>query len=69
VRAITTPIGTSALQRLEMDLRTFGLDYAIWAFLGQFNSATERAKVEAIIHERSIRAMLLGDLDRWDEVE
>lgn len=68
VRAITTPIGTSALQRLEADLHTFGLEYALWAFLGQFNSDSERAKVEAIISERSIDSMLLADLGQLEEV-
>lgn len=62
IRVITTPVGTSALQRLELDLHAFGIDYAMWAFLGQFNSASERAKVEAIIHERSVYTMLVEDL-------
>ena len=58
VRAVNTPVGTSALQRLVDDLRQFGVDYALWAFLGQFNSAAERNKVEAIIEEMSVRAIL-----------
>ena len=68
VRAITTPIGTSALQRLEADLHAFGIEYALWAFLGQFNSDSERAKVEAIINERGIDSMLLADLGSAEEV-
>ena len=58
VRAVNTPVGTSALERLVDDLRHFGVDYALWAFLGQFNSAAERVKVEAIIEEMSVRAIL-----------
>lgn len=58
IRSITTPVGTSAFQRLEADIARFGLEYAIWAFLGQFNSPAERAKVSAILEERSIITML-----------
>jgi hypothetical protein len=58
VRAVNTPVGTSALERLVDDLCQFGVDYALWAFLGQFNSAAERAKVESIIEEMSVRAIL-----------
>ena len=58
LRAIHTPIGTSALQRLETDLHTFGVEYALWAFLGQFTSPADRNKVESIIYERSVKAML-----------
>lgn len=57
-RAITTPVGTSALQRLEEDLVHLGIDYALWAFTGQFTSKTEAAVVEEIIKDRSIRDML-----------
>ena len=58
VRSITTPVGTSSLQRLEADITCFGVDYAVWAFLGQFNSQAERAKVSAILEERSILTLL-----------
>lgn len=57
-RAITTPIGTSALQRLEQDLLHLSIDYALWAFSGQFTSKAEKAKVDAIIVDRGIRGML-----------
>lgn len=57
-RAITTPIGTSALQRLERDLVRLSVDYALWAFTGQFTSKTEKTKVEAIILDRGIRGLL-----------
>lgn len=57
-RAITTPVGTSALQRLEKDIVALGIDYALWAFSGQFTSKTEAAVVEEIIVDKSIRMML-----------
>lgn len=60
-RAITTPVGTSALQRLERDLARLDIDYALWAFTGQFTSKAEKAKVEAIIIDRGIRGMLEGE--------
>lgn len=57
-RAITTPVGTSALQRLERDLARLDVDYALWAFTGQFTSKTEKAKVETIILDRNIKNLL-----------
>lgn len=57
-RAITTPVGTSALQRLERDLLRLSVDYALWAFTGQFTSKAEKAKVEAIILDRGIKGLL-----------
>ena len=57
-RAITTPVGTSALQRLEQDLIGLGVDFALWAFSGQFTSKTEASVVEEIINDKSIRMML-----------
>ena len=65
-RAVTTPVGTSALQRLERNLTRLGLDYALWSFLGQFTSKTEKSKVQAIIEERSIRVMLDAELNPVD---
>ena len=65
-RAVTTPVGTSALQRLERNLAGLGLDYALWSFLGQFTSKAEKAKVQAIIDERSIRTMLEAELNPTD---
>lgn len=57
-RALVTPVGTSSLQRLEQDVDMFGIDYALWAFCGQFTSKAERTAVETIIEDRSIRVML-----------
>jgi MoxR-like ATPase len=65
-RAITTPVGTSALQRLEEDLTYLEVDYALWAFMGQFTSKAEKAKVDAIITDRSIRAMLEAEYAKED---
>lgn len=57
-RAITTPVGTSALQRLERNLVGVGTDYALWAFMGQFTNKSEKAKVDAIMTDRGIKGML-----------
>lgn len=57
-RAITTPVGTSALQRLEEDILHLDVDYALWAFMGQFTSKAEKAKVDAILTDRSIKALI-----------
>lgn len=62
-RAITTPVGTSSLQRLAEDLVALGVDYALWAFSGQFTSKTEAAVVEEIINDRSIRELLTKEMD------
>lgn len=68
-RAVTTPVGTSALQRLERNIASLGLDYAVWSFLGQFTSKAEKAKVQSIIDERSIYAMLEAEIDAESRVE
>lgn len=57
-RAVSTPVGTSALQRLERDIAMFGVDYSLWSFCGQFTSKAERAVVETLIEDRSINLML-----------
>lgn len=57
-RAVSTPVGTSSLQRLERDVAMFGVDYALWSFCGQFTSKSERTVVETLIEDRSIRVML-----------
>lgn len=61
-RAITTPVGTSALQRLERDISCLGLDFALWAFMGQFTSSQEKSKVEHIITDRSIKDLLIAEI-------
>lgn len=62
-RAISTPIGTSALQRLERDVAMFGVDFALWSFCGQFTSKAERTVVETLIEDRSIRVMLSTEVE------
>jgi hypothetical protein len=62
-RAISTPIGTSSLQRLERDVVMFSVEYALWAFCGQFTNRAERTVVETLIEDRSIRAMLLTEVE------
>lgn len=57
-RAITTPIGTRALQRLERDVQLMGVDFAFWAFCGKFTSKNERMVVNTLIEDRSIKVML-----------
>lgn len=57
-RAITTPIGTRALQRLERDVSLMGVDFAFWAFCGKFTSKNERMVVNTLIEDRSIKSML-----------
>lgn len=56
-RAISTPVGTTALQRLREDAATIGPKVALWAFLGLFGPL-ERPRVEAIIKDRSIEMLL-----------
>lgn len=61
MRTINTPVGTKALERLNEDVQALGVDMALWAFTGMFQP-TERAKVEAILTDRSIRALLEEEL-------
>jgi MoxR-like ATPase len=51
-RAITTPVGTAALQRLCDDAVRFGVDTALWSFYAMFQP-NEKGKVEAIVKDRS----------------
>ena len=55
--AITTAVGTSALQRFNMDVATYGSETAIWSFLAMF-PLRERPSVETIIEDGGITAML-----------
>lgn len=57
-RAITTPVGTRALQRLERDINLLGVDFALWSFCGKFTSRSERTIVNTLIEDRSIKMML-----------
>lgn len=61
LRAISTPVGTKALTRLERDAKVLGVETALWVFVGMF-SLTERNKVKAIIEDRSITQLLTDEL-------
>jgi hypothetical protein len=68
-RSITTPIGTKALQLLEGDLAHLGVEYALWAFSGQFVSNNEKVVVSEIIKDRSIEELLREEFEKKpDEV-
>jgi len=56
-RVLSTPVGTSALRRLNENIALFGADVAITQFYGMF-TITERDKVQAIIEDRGILDLL-----------
>lgn len=58
-RALNTPVGTSALRNLCVDVERFGVATGLWMFLAMF-TPQEQAKVQAIITDRSVE-MLLRD--------
>lgn len=61
LRAITTPVGTKALINLRDDAMTLGLEAALWVFTGMF-PPNERARVQAIIDDRSIEPLLASEV-------
>ena len=61
--AIKTPVGTSALYRLNEDLSLFGADVALWAFRGMFQNAKDRIAVDEIIEQQDIRDRLDAEYD------
>ena len=56
-RGLRTPVGTAALQRLERDVLSFGVEVGLQVFTGMF-AASEVDVVEAIITDRSIIILL-----------
>ena len=62
-RSITTPVGTRALQLLEGDLVHLGVDYSLWAFMGQFVSSQEKIVVNEIIKDRGIAIMMKDEFE------
>lgn len=56
-RVISTPVGTSALQRLNLNVATFGATVGLEMFMGLFG-LNEREKVRAIIEDRNILDVL-----------
>jgi len=61
---LRTPVGTASLQRLHLDIQTFGVDLAMSMFVAVFK-ANERDVVRAIIEDRSI-TILLGEEMKGD---
>jgi MoxR-like ATPase len=62
-RSITTPVGTRALQLLEGDLVHLGVDFSLWAFMGQFVSSQEKIVVNEIIKDRGIAVMMRDEFE------
>lgn len=62
-RSITTPVGTRALQLLEGDLVHLGVDFSLWAFMGQFVSPQEKIVVNEIIKDRGIQVMMKDEFE------
>jgi hypothetical protein len=60
IRALTIPIGTSALERLNHDCATFGVDAALWSFKGMF-PPKERPRVQGFIEEKGIDTALKAE--------
>ena len=58
---IQTPIGTSALQRIQRNVHAMGAELAMRVLLGKFD-VSERDVVQAIIVDRSIILMLREEL-------
>jgi MoxR-like ATPase len=58
---LRTPVGTAALQRLERDVKSFGISLALWTFTGMFR-AQERDIVATIIEDASIEVLLIEEL-------
>lgn len=51
---LRTPVGTSALQRLERDVSSFGPQVALAVFVGMFKDSKERSIVNEIINDGSV---------------
>lgn len=60
--SLTTPVGTKLLVDLKRDIDTLGVDVALSVFGGFFDDR-ERAKVEAIIQDKSIKTFLTEERD------
>lgn len=56
-RIISTPIGTSALQRLNYDCAAFGTPTAIWSLMAMY-APQDRDRVKAIIEDRGFLDLL-----------
>lgn len=56
-RIITVPVGTSALQRFNADCAMFGVENALWSFIGIF-PPNERDRVKTIIEDGGMLDLL-----------
>ena len=59
-RALTVPVGTSALQRFNHDCATFGPENAVWVLMGMYPPA-ERDRVQTIIEDRGFLDLLKAE--------
>ena len=59
-RALTVPLGTSALQRFNLDCATFGVDNAVWVLMGMYPPA-ERDRVRTIMQDRGFEDLLKAE--------
>lgn len=59
-RIISVPVGTSVLQRFNVDCATFGVDAAVWTFTGLFPPA-ERDRVFQIIKDGGKLDLLMDE--------
>jgi hypothetical protein len=51
------------LQLLEGDLVHLGVDFSLWAFMGQFISPQEKIVVNEIIKDRGIEVMMKDEFE------
>ena len=59
-RALTVPLGTSALQRFNHDCATFGVDNAVWVLMGMY-PPVERDRVRTIVEDRGFIDLLKAE--------
>ncbi len=59
-RALTLPVGSSALRRLNEDCATFGVDTALWSFTSMY-PPSERERVLAICEDRGYVDLLKAE--------
>lgn len=64
-KVVTVPVGTSALQRFNADCSTFGVDNALWSFLGLF-PPQERTRVETIMEDQGLLDLLHSEYPNPD---
>jgi MoxR-like ATPase len=55
---LKTPVGTSALYRLNMDIATYGAENALWTFRSMFQTNSDRLKIDELIESHDMEARL-----------